>query len=392
MQNTCDSSRQISLPSRTVVNTYEVATFKKRNTVHFPSEVPTKVVAAMSFTADSKGMAILSREPDSYILLVFFDKLQTQVLGRVSHSTNQSTIARCLSCCPGSSGMIALGGNFTFKLLNKTEKGFAPLGSIKGDGLTITSMAWLTNDIMIAGTSEADLFIVENGDLKLLYNALDVLSVDLAKIQASDDGEEGKKEMQSLLAERRKSSTLSDRSKSGALSVMCLVTLQRSGFCFALGNTVQVFQRAGSVYKKTTIITIPITLYEADLYRIKTIAINQTEDRCLVTCHHSQIYQSALFVAESVTVDCLQFGTLGQPLHIAAIIGLSVCAWKPIVVTASRDQTIRIWNYDTGTVELVKKYLVDISVIAAHPSGLFVAVGFCDQLRIMEILLDNLKV
>lgn len=56
------------------------------------------------------------------------------------------------------------------------------------------------------------------------------------------------------------------------------------------------------------------------------------------------------------------------------------------------DQTIRIWNYETGSVELVKKYMTDITVIALHPTGLFVAIGFSDQLRLMEILLDDLKV
>lgn len=41
---------------------------------------------------------------------------------------------------------------------------------------------------------------------------------------------------------------------------------------------------------------------------------------------------------------------------------------------------------------MVKKYLTDVTVIALHPTGLFVAVGFSDQLRLMEILLDDLKV
>lgn len=58
----------------------------------------------------------------------------------------------------------------------------------------------------------------------------------------------------------------------------------------------------------------------------------------------------------------------------------------------AKDQTIRIWNYDTGNVELVKKYQVDVTSVALHPSGIFVAVGFNDQLRLMEILLDDLKV
>ena len=63
-----------------------------------------------------------------------------------------------------------------------------------------------------------------------------------------------------------------------------------------------------------------------------------------------------------------------------------------IFLFLASDQTIRIWNYVTGKIELVKKYQVDISVVNLHPSGIFAAVGFSDQLRIMEILLDDLKI
>lgn len=43
-------------------------------------------------------------------------------------------------------------------------------------------------------------------------------------------------------------------------------------------------------------------------------------------------------------------------------------------------------------VELVKKFQIEIGVIALHPSGFFAAVGFIDLLRLMQIQLDDLKV
>lgn len=42
--------------------------------------------------------------------------------------------------------------------------------------------------------------------------------------------------------------------------------------------------------------------------------------------------------------------------------------------------------------ELVKKYLVDVSVVALHPSGLLLCVGFLDNMQLKEIMLNNLKV
>lgn len=123
----------------------------------------------MYFTQDSKSFAILSREPDSQLILMFFDKNESTVIGRVSHSTHQLGVAKYISCNLSDSGMVAIGGDYVFKVLNKTEKGFAPVGTIKGDGLIVTSLTWLSGEILLAGTAEGDLLLVENGDLKVSF-------------------------------------------------------------------------------------------------------------------------------------------------------------------------------------------------------------------------------
>lgn len=65
--------------------------------------------------------------------------------------------------------------------------------------------------------------------------------------------------------------------------------------------------------------------------------------------------------------------------------------WLTLFCFSAKDQTIRIWNYETAKIELVKKYQSEISALALHPTGLFVAVGFSNKLHLMEILLDTLK-
>lgn len=57
----------------------------------------------------------------------------------------------------------------------------------------------------------------------------------------------------------------------------------------------------------------------------------------------------------------------------------------------AKDFTVRIWNYEIDKVELVKKYQYDITALALHPTGLFVAIGFSDKIHLMEILLDTMK-
>lgn len=56
----------------------------------------------------------------------------------------------------------------------------------------------------------------------------------------------------------------------------------------------------------------------------------------VVTTFQSQIYISKLFDPEVVTLQHLSFAMLGEPLHIASIISMSICSWKPIIMTACK--------------------------------------------------------
>lgn len=175
--------------------------------------------------------------------------------------------------------------------------------------------------------------------------------------------------------------------------VNCL-TYFECGFCFAQHNVLHAFQKDKVYvrYTKRSIMKIPIDLYDDELYEITNVSINAAMDTVVVTAKHNQIYISKLFEPETMDVQHFRFCVLGESLHIDGIISMSVCSWKTIIMTASKDLTVRMWNYRTGQVELVRKYQSNINVVALHPSGIFVAVGFSDQLRLMEILLDDLKV
>lgn len=47
-----------------------------------------------------------------------------------------------------------------------------------------------------------------------------------------------------------------------------------------------------------------------------------------------------------------------------------MCAWKPIFMTSGeQDKSIRIWNYMTDDVELIKLYQEEIHCVSLHPTG-----------------------
>lgn len=58
----------------------------------------------------------------------------------------------------------------------------------------------------------------------------------------------------------------------------------------------------------------------------------------------------------------------------------------------AKDKTIRVWNYLTGKVELVKRFPVEVTVIELYASGQYAAVGFVDKVKIMQIFMDDLNV
>lgn len=121
---------------------------------------------------------MLSQEPDAFLAIFYFDKNETIVTGRVSNR-NQKGLARFISCNPSDSGLVAIGGDYTFKLMNKTEKGFTLIGNIKPENIIITSLVWLTPDIVVVGTSTTELFFIEGGEAKMLVRAKEVDIIDL---------------------------------------------------------------------------------------------------------------------------------------------------------------------------------------------------------------------
>lgn len=349
--------------------------------MNLPPECPVQEIGNMCFTADSRGLAILSQEPDAFISIYMLDKADSIVTGRASNK-NYPGRATLLQCNPGDVSIVTVGGENMLKIMNKTEKGFGQLGTIKGENIIVTSLTWLSAEIIIAGSADMELYFVEGGELKAKYNTMDLEVIDLQVTPDSDDSNSSKTEL----------STIAQLLAKKTYPIKCLTTFPM-GFAFATNNMVQVFKRETPFkFLKKTILAIPVTLFEESLYVIKDIAINEQQDTIVATTHHSQIFIGQLFAPETMDVTQIEFKYLGEPLHIDSIIDLSVCSWKTIVMTASKDHTVRIWNYETMQLELLKKFLIDIRVVALHPSGMFAAIGFTDVLRLVQIQLKDLKI
>jgi len=73
------------------------------------------------------------------------------------------------------------------------------------------------------------------------------------------------------------------------------------------------------------------------------------------------------------------------------ITGLDVALRKPLILTCSKDNTLRLWDYRNHMIEQCKTYPEEMHSVAIHPTGLHCAVGFTDKLRIYHVLVEDLR-
>lgn len=84
-----------------------------------------------------------------------------------------------ICCSPVSNSEFCVVGNGIFKLYGFYETVWRPYGFQKAEQINITSACWLNSEVILSGTSDGKLFIVENGDLKGVYDAINSFSIKL---------------------------------------------------------------------------------------------------------------------------------------------------------------------------------------------------------------------
>ncbi|BFG04282.1 cilia- and flagella-associated protein 57 [Drosophila madeirensis] len=364
------------------ISIYELSTLKKRRHLELPGNYRNANIKQMTFTYDSRAVTLLTRPPEEHLIMLVLDKTSTVIEGRATVLGSHSG-AECIAGNPSDCSFLAVGGDRTLLLMSKSERGFTISNNLKV-AYRVTSMAFLSLDLLMVGTANDQLILVENGEQKLAQKASEAETVDLMVDQEIFDRDRDAQDQRFQLPTQ--AVVLHDQ------RVLCMTAFAK-GFAYILFNRAFVFERVSKFkFERKTILTVPTTLYAEPMYQITNLAIDHKQETVIVTTSHDQIYVGILIVPETLKTKQLKFEPLGVLIHTGEVIAMSVCAWKPIVMTASRDQTIRIWNYETAKVELVRKFQVDVNIVELNSTGLIAAIGFSDQLRITQIFMDDLNI
>ncbi|KAJ3342297.1 Cilia- and flagella-associated protein 57 [Gonapodya sp. JEL0774] len=127
-----------------------------------------------------------------------------------------------------------------------------------------------------------------------------------------------------------------------------------------------------------------------DFARVVEVAVSAAEDMVVVTTEGNQMYVGGLGGGEG-KLDDTHLTPFSHAFHSHPITGLDCCVRKPLLVTCSTDRSVRVWNYVEGTCEVAKTFAEEAFSVAVHPSGLYVLVGFSDKLRLMNVLVDDVR-
>jgi len=251
--------------------------------------------------------------------------------------------------------MCSVVGNGIFRLFRVVDQALKSqnMSLAKRDAANYTCHAWAPEgekDRLIVCTEAGEVMVHEQGELKQNFNV---------------SGGEGK-------------------------GVTALAVHGKGFVCGGGAGYVWLFERQDQDKEPFKLVKTLIVPFEEG--HISSISISPSEDHAALTTSTGQAYNMSIANAEMIKSEEANFDTLVSSFHESAITGLDTCIRKPLILTCSTDKTVRMWNYQERTCELSKKFIVEPSAVALHPTGLMALVGFEDKLRLMTALMDDLRV
>ncbi|KAK7099818.1 cilia- and flagella-associated protein 57-like [Littorina saxatilis] len=349
------------------ITIYDLHSLRKKKVLSSP-DVSTGEYVSLAFSPDSKYLVAQGGKPDWMLLYWTWEKSKVMATTRTSNPQNPMGEVYQVSFNPQDNTQLCVIGNTIFRHFRYSEGNLKPFNFQKMEPQNYLCHAWVSEERIVVGTDNGRLLLFEAGELKNEIN--------LAKDDKSEDS-----------------------SASGSTQITAIVAYSKGFACACGPGTVYLFEKTDDkdFFKKAREIKIPADpSNSADPAKpqqqvIKCLTVSPSEETLVASTDQAQFYYLQLSSADIGKGDQATFEVLAQSFHNGQILGLDVCIRKPIVATCSVDRSVRIWNYETCNLELYKVFAEEAYSIALHPSGLYILVGFSDKLRLMNLLIDDIR-
>nr|CAB3267722.1 WD repeat-containing protein 65 [Phallusia mammillata] len=357
---------------------------KKRKTLTAP-DLQTHEFVSLAFSPDSKYLIAQGARPEWMLVYWAWEKSKIMATMKTTNQTGQPVYQ--VSFNPQDNTQICVTGNHIFKLFRYAEGNLKQFGFQKMEPQNYLSHAWVSDERVVVGSDTGRLLLFENGELKSEFHAALPAgsTAETNSIRAST----------SVIPEDAVSASGSGL---GTTQITSVVAHSKGFACAGGTGSVHLFEKTDEkdFYRKTRIVKIPPDPHSTDPTQaenqlIVALTVSPSEEMLVAATDHSQLYGIALSSADLGKGEQATFEPLTHSFHSSSITGLDVCIRKPLIATCSLDRSVRIWNYETNTLELYKVFQEEAYSIALHPSGLYILVGFSDKLRMMNILIDDIR-
>ena len=341
---------------KATISVYDLKTLKKKKVLSTP-EVQAVEYVHMCFSPDGKYLLSLGAEPDYTLVKWSWDKAKVDATVKASHPAN--TPVYQASFYPMDPSIVCVCGQGLFRFFRLTDSTFKPMPNPmqKREAQNYVCHCWVSDERVIIGTETGELLLVEAFECKpgpLPHSPTDGNSINFVAAMANGKG----------------------------------------FVCGGDGGAVHFFERVDDrdtekeYYRK-------VKSHKLDNVnsRVMTLAILPSEENVLAATHDNQLLSISMSQSEMKTADGESSGIVpaAQLFHSSMVVGLDTCLRKPLVATCSQDRSVRVWNYVDRTIDIQKQFPEEAFSVAFHPSGLHVLVGFSDKLRLMNLLIDDIR-
>jgi WD40 repeat protein/chromosome segregation ATPase len=334
-----------------LVHIYDLRTYRRKKTISTDSV--SKEFISVQLSEDDNLLLTLTSGPDW--TLACWNWSKAKIIASIPVGDHQHSLFTKCSFNPIDTTVACVIGKESVKFYRIVEKEMRLLHDHNFKEHNFTSLCWLRQpeDHVIVGTDDGQLLVFQSGEYLFHIPSPSQITT-ITSLASFGNG------------------------------FVCGTGFGGLSF-FQYEYTVEMTSLEPSTLKLTKSLSTDLTLGQ-----VSAMAINPADDAICAVTSDGQLLSLPLSSPANLTSEMIT--NTVAPFHMSkAVIGLDTCTAKPLVATCAKDNTLRLWNIQTHNLDLLKTFPEEMFSLALHPSGLQVAIGFSDKLRIYHILVDDLR-